>query len=343
MVTTAALAARCPVLVAPAMNDAMLAHPATVANLASLRARGITVIDPGVGRLASRDEHGAGRLAEPADLLAAAEAALGTPAAPDGGRPSAVADGGRPPAAPDGGSPPAAGDGGSPPAAGGSALTGVRVLVTAGGTREPIDGVRYIGNRSSGRMGLALASAAADRGAEVTVVAANVALERDPRVRFLDVATAADLQAACEGAFPATDVLLMAAAVADFRPAAPVAGKVKKAGRTGMDLALEPTTDVLASLSAQRHPGQLLVGFAAEHGPGGLDHARGKLTAKGLDAVVHNDVSETGIGFDATDNEVTILTAEDERRVPRTTKARVAEAILDTVQALRAAHRIGVA
>ncbi|MET0685187.1 MAG: bifunctional phosphopantothenoylcysteine decarboxylase/phosphopantothenate--cysteine ligase CoaBC, partial [Solirubrobacteraceae bacterium] len=178
LLTAAALACRRPLVVAPAMNDAMYEHPATRANLATLRERGAIVLEPGTGALGSPGEFGIGRLPEPPDLLAAVEQALS-----------------------------------------GGDLAGVALLVTAGGTREPIDAVRFIGNRSSGRMGFALAERAARRGARVTVVAANVALPGAPGVTYVDVATAAELKAACEEAFPACDVVLMAAAVADYRPA----------------------------------------------------------------------------------------------------------------------------
>jgi phosphopantothenoylcysteine decarboxylase/phosphopantothenate--cysteine ligase len=212
------------------------------------------------------------------------------------------------------------------------------VLVTAGGTREPIDAVRYVGNRSSGRMGYAVAEEAAALGAEVTVIAANVTLARHPRVTYVDVETAAELRDACVAAFPDADVLVMAAAVADFRPAAAVEGKVKKSGRDELALTLERTEDVLSGLAAARRPGQTLVGFAAEHGARALEYGRDKLQRKGLDAVVVNDVSQPGIGFDATENEVTIVTAAGDEHVPRATKAEVARAILDTVDRLRAAQ-----
>jgi phosphopantothenoylcysteine decarboxylase / phosphopantothenate---cysteine ligase len=296
LLTSAALAASCPVLVAPAMNHHMWDHPATQANLALLRARGVTVIDPGTGALATKHEWGTGRLAEPAELLAAFEAAV-----PSGARP----------------------------------WDGMKVLITAGGTREPIDAVRYVGNRSSGRMGFAVAEEAATLGAEVTVIAANVTLDRHPSVRYLDVETAAELGAACAAEFPAADVLVMAAAVADFRPAQAHAGKVKKDGRDELELVLERTEDVLSGLAAQRRPEQTLVGFAAEHGARALAYGRDKRTRKGLDAVVVNDVSQPGIGFDTTDNEVTIVTAAGDEHVPRATKAHVAQAILATVDRLR--------
>jgi phosphopantothenoylcysteine decarboxylase/phosphopantothenate--cysteine ligase len=210
------------------------------------------------------------------------------------------------------------------------------VLITAGGTREPIDAVRYVGNRSSGRMGYAVAGEAAALGAAVTVIAANVDLPRHPRVRYLDVETAAQLSDACAAEFPQADVLVMAAAVADFRPAAAVAGKVKKTGRDELSLVLEPTPDVLSGLAAQRRAGQTIVGFAAEHGAGALAYGRDKLTRKGLDAVVVNDVSVPGIGFDAAENEVTIVTAGGDAHVPRATKAEVARAILASIDRLRA-------
>ena len=300
LLTSAALAATCPVVLAPAMNNHMYEHPATQANLAVLRERGVTVLEPGVGALGSKGEWGVGRLTEPADLLAAAEAAMAPRA---------------------------------------SHLVGLRVLVTAGGTREPIDAVRFVGNRSSGRMGFALAEAAAALGAEVTVVAASVGLPRRPGIRYVDVATAAELQAACEAAFAGTDVLLMAAAVADFRPAAPAAGKLKKAGRPELVLSLEPTDDVLSALAARRRPGQTLVGFAAEHGEDAVALGRGKLERKGLDAVVVNDISRADIGFEGEQNEVTIVTARGERHVARASKADVARAVLDVVGELRAAAR----
>jgi phosphopantothenoylcysteine decarboxylase / phosphopantothenate---cysteine ligase len=297
LLTSAFLAATCPVLVAPAMNNAMYEHAATQANLETLRARGVTVLDPGVGALGSKHEWGVGRLAEPADLLAAVEAVV-----PSGSRP----------------------------------WDGLKVLVTAGGTREPIDSVRYVGNRSSGRMGFALAEEAAARGADVTVIAANVALPRHPRVRYVDVVSAKDLLAACEREFSQADVLLMAAAVADFRPAHAAATKLKKEGREGLELALEPTPDVLSGLAAQRRAGQVLVGFAAEHGENAVEYGRGKLERKRLDAIVVNDISRPDIGFEGDHNEVTIVTAAGDEHVERSSKAEVARAICDVVVALRA-------
>jgi phosphopantothenoylcysteine decarboxylase / phosphopantothenate---cysteine ligase len=300
LLTSAALAAGCPVLVAPAMNDHMLEHPATQANLATLRERGVTVLDPGVGALGSKHEWGAGRLPEPADLLAAVEAVV-----PAGARP----------------------------------WDGLRVLVTAGGTREPIDSVRFVGNRSSGRMGWAVAEEAAALGAQVTVVAANVGLPRHPRVRYVDVSTAAEMQAACEAEFPRCDVLVMAAAVADYKPTAPADTKLKKDGREELELVLERTPDILSALAAHRRPGQTVVGFAAEHGERAVAYGREKLQRKGLDAVVINDIARKDIGFEGVSNEVTIVTAGGERHVPRVSKAKVARAVLETVGELRAEER----
>jgi phosphopantothenoylcysteine decarboxylase / phosphopantothenate---cysteine ligase len=325
LLTNAALAARCPVVVAPAMNDRMYEHPATQANLELLRGRGVVVLEPGRGRLGSPGEWGVGRLVEPAGLLAAVQAALGgAGSAAGGGIPGAGANAGG------GGIPEAGGNGG-----GGLTWSGLRVLVSAGGTREPIDAVRFLANSSSGRMGFALADAAAARGAEVTVVAANVGLERNPAVRYVEVSTAAELEAACGVEFDRADVLLMAAAVADFRPSRTEPGKLAKEGRGHLSLALEPTADILSGLAARRREGQTVVGFAAEHGHGGLARARAKLTRKRLDAIVLNDVSVPGIGFDSHENEVTILTADGDRPVPRGAKPDVARAVLEAVDRLR--------
>ncbi len=297
LLSTAALAAACPVAVAPAMNNRMYLHPATQANLELLAARGVTIIPPGEGDLASHGEHGIGRLAEPAALLEACESLLTAPT-----------------------------------------LRGLRVLVTAGGTREPIDSVRYLGNRSSGRMGLALAAEAARRGADVTVIAANVTVPTPAGVRIVPVGSAAELAQACEAHFDTADVLLMAAAVADFRPAHVAQTKLKKDRGTPL-VELEPTPDVLSSLAARRAPGQLLIGFAAEHGDGALEYGRDKLERKGLDAIVVNDIAKPGIGFDADQNEVSILTAQGGlRHVEQTSKRQIAAAVLDEVQRLRTAE-----
>jgi phosphopantothenoylcysteine decarboxylase/phosphopantothenate--cysteine ligase len=215
----------------------------------------------------------------------------------------------------------------------------VRVLVTAGGTREPIDSVRYVGNRSSGRMGMALAAAAAARGAEVTLVLANVTLPAPAAARVVRVETAAELAAACAEEFPGCDVLLMAAAVADFRPAAPVDHKLKKTEPgTARQIELEPTEDIISRLASLRSHQQLLIGFAAEHGDGAVAYGRDKLERKGLDAIVINDISRTDIGFDSENNEVLIMTRDGQQQhIPRTAKGAVAAAVLDQVGRLREA------
>jgi phosphopantothenoylcysteine decarboxylase / phosphopantothenate---cysteine ligase len=203
--------------------------------------------------------------------------------------------------------------------------------------------VRFFGNRSSVRMGFALAEEAARRGADVTVVAANVSLARRSGITYVDVQTAEELAAAAEEHFETADLLLMAAAVADYRPETAHAGKLKKdAAGSELQLRLVRTTDVLATLSARRRPGQLLVGFAAEHGEGAVAYGRAKLTRKDLDAVIVNDVGAPGIGFDAAQNEVTIITQETETHVPRASKAEVATAILDAVLSRRSSSDMKV-
>jgi phosphopantothenoylcysteine decarboxylase / phosphopantothenate---cysteine ligase len=299
LLCSCALVADCPLVLAPAMNSRMYEHPATRENLHTLRERGALVVEPESGRLASHGEQGIGRLADPARILAAIDRALA-------GAPRRERD-----------------------------WRGLRVLVTAGGTREPLDSVRFIGNSSSGRMGLALARAAHDRGARVSLIAANVALEPLAGVEWHAVATAAELARACELEFPRCDVLLMAAAVADFRPAAPVAGKIKKQGRARVERELEPPVDVVASLAARRRDGQTLVGFAAEHGEQALALARRKLEDKQLDAIVVNDISRPDIGFEVDQNEVAILTHDGCREVARASKDRIAQEILDAVAELR--------
>ncbi len=291
MLTTSFLACEAPRLVAPAMNDRMYLDPATVANLDTLRERGVEVVDPGVGRLASRGEYGVGRLPDPAELLERVEASL-------------------------------AGD-----------LAGLRVLVTAGGTREPIDPVRFIGNRSSGRMGFALAERARSRGAAVTVIAANVSLATPAGVERIDVETTADLAGACRDSLPESDLLLMAAAPADFRPEQPSDGKLSREG-DGLELKLRPTEDILASLSASARPEQTMVGFAAEYGGDAESRARKKLESKGLDLVVMNDVSDGRIGFDSSENAVTLVSAEAVSHHGIAAKGEIADRILDHAAAI---------
>jgi phosphopantothenoylcysteine decarboxylase / phosphopantothenate---cysteine ligase len=294
MLTTSFLACAAPRLVAPAMNDRMYADAATQANLATLRERGVETIEPGEGRLASRGEFGKGRLPDPAEVLARLEAVL-----PAGERP----------------------------------WDGLRVLVTAGGTREPIDPVRFLGNRSSGRMGLALAAAAARRGADVTLIAANVALPEPAGVRRIDVETAAELAQAAQSEFSQAHVLLMAAAPADFRAADPASDKLKR--ERPLDLHLEPTDDILASLATNRTEGQTIVGFAAEHG-NDVDRAHQKLQRKGADLIVLNDVSNPEIGFESQENAATLISSTDETILAQAPKAVIAEQILERVDQLRA-------
>jgi phosphopantothenoylcysteine decarboxylase / phosphopantothenate---cysteine ligase len=299
LLTSAALANVAPLVVAPAMNSRMYEHPATQANLELLRSRGARVVDPGSGRLASKGEWGVGRLAEPPQILGVIEEAL------PGGRYSP------------------------------RSLDGLKVLVTAGGTREPIDSVRFIGNRSSGRMGIALAEEAAKRGADVTLLAANVTIPPPAGVEEVKVETTAELEAAVRERFPNADVLIMAAAPADFRPMEPADTKLLREENESLTVDLEPTEDIVAAVAAGRRPDQTVVGFAAEHGTGAVERGRAKLARKGLDAVVVNDISRTDIGFDSSENEVTIVLADGEREVGRRPKSEVAAAILDEVERFR--------
>jgi phosphopantothenoylcysteine decarboxylase/phosphopantothenate--cysteine ligase len=320
MVTALALTCKKPLILAPAMNNDMYTSAATRANVETLRARGVTVLDPGTGELASRGEYGVGRLPEPAQLLSAIEGALaGSPAVVDdlaGFLELQPRERQHEP----------------------QSLDGLKVLVTAGGTREPIDEVRFVGNRSSGKMGFAIAEAAAARGAEVTVVAANVSLPRSEQISYVDVSTAAELEEAVRKHFPSTDALVMSAAVADFKPATPESGKIKKQGREGMQIELVATSDVLKGLQELRRPGQLVVGFAAESGEVLLAEAQRKLSEKGLDLIVANDISDPTIGFEVDANEVTLIArGQDPERLPRGSKAEIAAAVVDRIEALRGA------
>ena len=289
------LATRAPVVVCPAMHAEMWEHPATQDNLRLLAERGVIVVPPEDGRLAGGDE-GAGRLAAPESILAAVADALGA------------------------GNAASSGD-----------VTGLRVLVTAGGTREPIDPVRFVGNRSSGKQGYAVATEAAARGAKVTLVA-TVQRPLPASVDLVLVDTAEEMRAAVVDRLPA-DVVVMAAAVADYRPAAPAAEKLKKTGEA-RTITLEPTPDILAELGQGDEVGTL-VGFAAETSDV-LANAHAKLHAKGADLIIVNDVSAPRTGFDHDTNEVTLLDATGGRTsVPLTSKRQVARAILDRVVALR--------
>lgn len=211
-------------------------------------------------------------------------------------------------------------------------LDGVRVLVTAGGTQEPIDAVRFVGNRSSGKMGWAVAEEAARRGAQVTVLACNVALARRSDITYIDTPTAGDLHAATTAHMADCDVLVMAAAVADYRPVDSVDGKIDKSASDGMTVRMEKTPDILSEVTAGRRAGQVIVGFAAEHGPDGLARARGKRARKGVDILVHNDISGAGIGFGADENAITIIGPGDsETAVARAPKRECARRIWQVV------------
>jgi len=213
-------------------------------------------------------------------------------------------------------------------------MAGRKVLVTAGGTREPLDAVRYIGNRSSGKMGVAVADEAARRGAEVTLLLCAGAVAPEAPMNVIGVETAEQLRAATVSQAAKADVVVMAAAVADYRPSAAQSGKRTK-DADGWSIELEPTADILAELGATRRKGQLLIGFAAEHGEGAVERARGKLERKNVDVVVVNDISRSDIGFDVDDNEIVIVTSKQEIPISRRPKRACAEAILDWLATAR--------
>jgi phosphopantothenoylcysteine decarboxylase/phosphopantothenate--cysteine ligase len=293
------LVARCPVLVAPAMHTEMWEHPATRDNVALLRRRGVLVLDPASGRLTGSDS-GPGRLPEPDDLLAAARAVLD--------HPGTARD-----------------------------LAGRRVLVTAGGTQEPLDPVRVLTNHSSGRQGWALARVAALRGADVTLVAGRTDVPDPAGVRTVRVGSAEQMQAAVLDHLDGTDAVVMAAAVADHRPAEVSAHKRKKTPGGGeQTLRLVPTPDILAGLAAEHGEGRVLVGFAAETGDASGDvlaHGRAKLAAKGVDLLVVNDVSGGGT-FGSPDNEAVVLGRDGSQTpVPLGSKERLAQVVWDLVAA----------
>ena len=328
VVTATVLASAAPVVVAPAMDGDMWTHPATRANVARLRdAFGYRIVEPAAGELAS-GQSGVGRLADLPSIVEAVVAAVGsTPVrAPDPSRRPPLVDGPRD-----------------------TDLTGRHIVVSAGGTREAIDPVRFIGNRSTGRMGAAIAAAALDRGAQVTVVAANLEVALPDGAEVIHVESTAELRAALlrlthrpDGA-AGFDALVMAAAVADFRPVSTADTKLERAG-TGLTLQLEPTPDVLAQLArivrgtdsngeatAQAvEPRPYLVGFAAE--TGSLERAAEKLKRKGVDLLVANDVAEAGSGFGTDTNRVSILALDGERDdLPLLSKREVADRLLDRI------------
>jgi phosphopantothenoylcysteine decarboxylase/phosphopantothenate--cysteine ligase len=291
LLTATLLATRAPVLVAPAMHTEMWEHPAVQENLATLRRRGVHVVEPVSGRLAGGDV-GEGRLADPADIVAAASARF----------------------------------------AGGGDLDGVRVLVTAGGTREPIDAVRIITNRSSGKQGYAIAEVAARRGATVTLVT-TIGRPAPASVEVVAVQTAAEMQEAVLSRAPASDVIVMAAAVADFRPKEPPDRKLKK--DEGLpEIVLEPTHDFLVDLGRDKGPAQVLVGFAAETDDL-VENAAGKLRTKRLDLIVGNDISQPDAGFEVDTNRAVILDAAGGiDTLPLLAKSDLAGVILDKVARL---------
>lgn len=300
LLTNTLLTARCPIVVAPAMHTEMWQHPATVANVATLSARGVHILPPAEGRLTGGDS-GPGRLPEPNEII---EFALGQLQPRD--------------------------------------LAGLRICISAGGTREYIDPVRFLGNSSSGKQGVALASAALARGAEVTLVAANISSPVPAGINLVSVVSAADVDEAMTAASATNDVLIMAAAVADFRPKTQLENKLKKTDSNSVpELELEQTVDVLAKLVANKRATQIIVGFAAETGDAlmsPVEYGRRKLTAKGCDLLVVNAVGH-GLAFGTDDNAVTILSSDSEveTQVPLGPKRAIADAILTQV-ALRCAR-----
>jgi phosphopantothenoylcysteine decarboxylase / phosphopantothenate---cysteine ligase len=292
LLTEAALAHTGPVVLAPAMNVRMWEHPATQANAEVLRGRGLVFVGPVEGDLAE-GESGMGRMAEPEEIFRRCAELL---------------------------------------EASNSLLRGKRVLVTAGGTREPLDAVRFVGNRSSGRMGVALAEEARRRGADVTLLAANLAVPAPDDVTVVETPTAADVEREAL-ARADSEVVVMAAAVADYRPAAPEPQKRTKS-EAPWTVELKPTGDVLSALGAARRPGQVLVGFAADGAEPGLERARAKRLSKNADLFVFNDVSRSDIGFDAAENEVVLLSNGGERQIAKAPKREIAAAVLDEVERL---------
>ena len=297
LLTTTLLAVTAPVVAAPAMNAAMWRHPATQANAALLRSRGVRFVGPASGHLACGDDD-VGRMSEPEAIVEALEALFA-----EGGRSGAARD-----------------------------LSGRRILVTAGPTVERIDPVRFITNRSTGKMGYAIAAAAARRGAEVVLVSGPVSLPCPDGVERVSVESSRELCDAVLGRAGDCDAVIQAAAPADFTPAAFSETKIKKTGE-GMALELRPTTDIAAALGARKRPGQVLVAFAAETNDL-IDNARGKLARKNADLVVANDVTRPGAGFGADTNIVSLVTCDSARELPVMPKSEVADAILDAVAAL---------
>jgi phosphopantothenoylcysteine decarboxylase/phosphopantothenate--cysteine ligase len=297
--STLYLATTAPVIVAPAMNVNMWNHAATQSNLSTLRQRGVEIIAPGSGYLAC-GMTGSGRLAEIDEIVRAVLARIQRLNEND--------------------------------------LAGETVMITAGGTREPIDPVRFLGNRSSCRMGYALAEAAKSRGAKVILISAPTALDAPAGCERIDVTTASQMHAAVLAHLPQATMVIKAAAVSDFRPAAIAARKLKRNGP--LTLSLEPTEDIAQSVAAHRNPGTLLIAFAAETASDTQElirNAREKLKSKGADAIVANDVSQPGLGFDSERNAATFITATREVAFPAQSKSDLAQRILDEVTKIRAA------
>jgi phosphopantothenoylcysteine decarboxylase/phosphopantothenate--cysteine ligase len=298
LLTNTLLTARCPVVFAPAMHTEMWEHAATQANVETLRSRGCVVIEPAVGRLTGADS-GKGRLPDPVEIYALVTRLLARGLTMD--------------------------------------LAGRRVVISAGGTREHLDPVRFLGNRSSGKQGYALARTAAARGAEVVLVAANTALPEPAGVKVIKVTSALELRDAVLAESLSSDVVVMSAAVADYRPAERLTTKRKKTDTLSVDLVQNP--DVLAELGAARHAGQVLVGFAAETGDADgsvLDHGRAKLARKGCDLLVVNEVGETGhpTGFEGDSNAAVVLGADGSAtEIPLGSKDVVADVVWDLVAA----------
>jgi phosphopantothenoylcysteine decarboxylase/phosphopantothenate--cysteine ligase len=316
LLTATLLTARCPVLYAPAMHTEMWEHPATQHNVATLRERGAIVVDPAIGRLTGADS-GKGRLPEPAELFALADSVLSARARADGDT-SAPAS-----AIPVAGGP-----------IGGLTLAGRRVLISAGGTREELDPVRFLGNWSTGRQGYAFARSAVARGADVTLVAANVELPDPAGSKIIRVVSALDMHAAMLAEAQTADAIVMTAAVADFRPVTRSGQKIKKDGRIPEPIELAENPDILADLSARRTARgpahQVVVGFAAETDPD-LDAARAKLARKGCDLLVVNPVGY-GRGFGSGDNEAVVLSADGSQTlIPRRSKDALADFVWDLV------------
>jgi phosphopantothenoylcysteine decarboxylase/phosphopantothenate--cysteine ligase len=289
--TALLLARRAPVLLCPAMNDQMYAHPETQANLKRLRGPGLVVLGPATGRLASGEGEGPGRMVEPEEICAHSERLLRA----------------------------------GPP------FAGRRVVVTAGPSREALDPVRVVTNRSSGRMGYALASAAWRRGADVTLIAGPGALAAPGGVALVRFDSTADLAAALADVLPSADVLIMAAAPADYRPSAPAGAKMPRSGP--LTVTLEPTPDVLAETMSRRRAGAVIVGFALETGDP-VPAAREKLVRKQLDLVVANDAAEAGAGPEVETNRVALVTRDGVEQLALMSKEAVAEQVLDRVAVL---------